>query len=157
MFINGVYAIFLYSIDVDQPFDMVSKGYIVEVPATILTSLYLIDLVANFVVLGPKKMWSDRCILYLELILQITYWVIMSTEWFNSETSIFSRFIKINAIFQIRNIRVIELLVELRDFKVVISTARSLTLPVFSKGFFLYILFYFFAVIGAQLFGGDIN
>ena len=50
--------------------------------------------------------------------------------------------------------RIIELLTELRDFKVVISTARSLTLPVFSKLFFIYILFYFFAVIGAQVFGG---
>ena len=53
--------------------------------------------------------------------------------------------------------RKIELLVELRDFRVVISTGRSLTLPVFSKIFFIYLFFYLFAVIGAQIFGGEIN
>ena len=45
----------------------------------------------------------------------------------------------------------------MQDFQLVVSTTKNLTMPIFSKLFFLYIIFYFFAVIGEMAFGGDIN
>ena len=69
MFINGSFTVFLYYMDLDSPSDVFEEGYIIDIPATSLTVLYLIDLIANFVVLGPKKSWTDRKTLYLELLL----------------------------------------------------------------------------------------
>ena len=80
---------------------MIEEGYFIDIPATILMGLFLIDLVANIVVLGPKKIWSDRRTLYLELLLQITYWS-MLTYYFavaHSSKSIYAVFVGICAIF----------------------------------------------------------
>ena len=66
-------------------------------------------------------------------------------------------FARINFIFQLRNLRFIEFVSELRDFQVIIQTCQNMTLPIFSKLFFLYVVFYIFSIVGAEFFGGKIT
>ena len=46
---------------------------------------------------------------------------------------------------------------ELKDFKIISTTVDNLTTPIVSKLLFLYVIYYFYAMIGAKLFGGKIN
>ena len=53
--------------------------------------------------------------------------------------------------------RTIELITELKDFQIIVTTTKNLTKPIFSKLLFLYVVFYLYAILGAKLFGGYIN
>ena len=46
---------------------------------------------------------------------------------------------------------------ELTDFKIIVTTVENLTTPIITKLVFLYMIFYFYAIIGATIFGGEIN
>lgn len=46
---------------------------------------------------------------------------------------------------------------ELKDFQVVVQTTQNMTLPIFSKLLFLYVVFYLFAIMGGFVFGGVIT
>lgn len=158
IFATLVYTVCLFDFDQDDHVDMEKHRILIELPALVLTLIYLLDLVANFVVLGPAQIWSDRRILVMELLLQLTYWISYFVDFVVlKNVSIYGRFARLNAIFQLRNFRAIELLSELQDFQIVVQTTKSLTMPIFSKFFFLYIIFYMFAMLGAQCFGGEIN
>ena len=52
-----LYTLILFNIDEDGAIDLVEYGIWIEVPALILTLFYLVDVVANFVVLGAKRVW----------------------------------------------------------------------------------------------------
>ena len=45
----------------------------------------------------------------------------------------------------------------MKEFNLVVETTHNLTVPIFSKLLFLYIIYYLFAIVGAFLFGGKIN
>ena len=46
---------------------------------------------------------------------------------------------------------------ELTDFKIIMTTIDNLSTPIVSKLVFLFIVFYFYAMIGAKFFGGKIT
>ena len=68
--------------------------------------------------------------------------------------TVFGQFTKINAVFQLRNVRTLELMTELTDFKIIMTTIDNLSTPIISKLVFLFIVFYLYAMIGAKMFGG---
>lgn len=44
--------------------------------------LFLIDLIANFAVIKPKKLWKSRKILYFECLLQIYFYArVIAAIW----------------------------------------------------------------------------
>ena len=51
----------------------------------------------------------------------------------------------------------IELITELSDFQIIVTTTKNLTKPIFSKLLFIYVVFYLYAILGAKLYGGKIN
>ena len=95
-----VYSLCLFDIDSDGPAEMRELGVWIEVPALILTIIFLIDLLANFIVLGPKRVWKERRILVLEIILQLVYWLSYIIDFsVLRNISIYGRFARINAVF----------------------------------------------------------
>lgn len=153
-----LYTLILYIVDIDAMKYAFYDDTWIEIPALILTLIFLADLIANFVVIGSTQMWEKRRVLYLEVLLQILYWMsYLLTFWVFTDVSILGRFARIDAIFQLRNLRIVELLAELKEFNMVVQTTHNLTQPIFSKLLFLYIIFYLFAIVGAFLFGGEIT
>ena len=51
------YSLILYAIDDYGTYTLLDDSNWIELPAFILTICYLLDLIANFVVLGPTRMW----------------------------------------------------------------------------------------------------
>ena len=60
-------------------------------------------------------------------------------------------------VFVIRNLRFIGYLDAVRDAAFMLDTLKFLTKPILSKFFFVYLVFYEFAYLGAILFGGKIT
>ena len=71
--------------------------------------------------------------------------------------SALNRFSKINCVFQLRNLRTLELISELEDFKIIVQTTKNITAPIFSKLMYMYVVYYIFAIVGMKAFGGEIN
>lgn len=92
------------------------------------------------------------------MLLQILFWTSYIADlYIISNISIYGRITRINTIFQLRNFRIIEFVQELKDFQVVVQTTQNMTLPIFSKLLFLYVVFYLFAIMGGFVFGGVIT
>ena len=52
-----VYSIILFDIDGKDAIELRDYGLWIEVPALMLTIIYLLDLIANAVVLRPIRIW----------------------------------------------------------------------------------------------------
>ena len=138
-------AIYLVDSDIELTNHIETLQEWVEGPALLLTLIFLFDLIAHLIVNGTKNLG----ILYLEILLQIFYWLTYILDFaIYREMSTLQRFTRVNAIFQLRNLRMVELLSEFKEFNVVLQTLKNLTQPIFSKLFFLYILFYLFSILG---------
>lgn len=51
------YTVILYLLDEDVTMKVMKHGHAVEAPALILTTYFLLDLIANLVCLGFKQAW----------------------------------------------------------------------------------------------------
>ena len=95
-----IYSVILFDVDTDGTVGLSEYGVWIEIPALILTLVYLLDLVANVIVLGPKRLWESRRILLLETVLQLVYWTSYIIDFtLESSVSIYGRFARINALF----------------------------------------------------------
>ena len=96
-----VYTLVLFLVESNENIFIRGVKEIVELPALILSVLFLLDLIANFVVLGLKGVLRKRKELLLELCLQIAYWTLFLVDIFllTDETKPAARFTRINAIF----------------------------------------------------------
>ena len=137
-------------VDVDRNLIVLGVKEYVETPAFVLSGVYLIDLIANMLTLKFKVILKTRKFLVLEIFLQISYWTTFFIDIAvkTGEDSNLARFTRINAIFMIRNLRVLDLLAELKEFQIIITTMKSLTAPIISKLLFLYVVFYLYAIVG---------
>ena len=98
--ISLMYCIAFFFVDVESSVELLKRSFWVELPAFLLTILYLVDLVANLIVMGCKGMWRERRILCLEVFLQFCFWLSYMIDFmvFN-ETTILGRFVRINSVF----------------------------------------------------------
>ena len=115
----------------------------------------------NFIIIGPKRLCGGRKKMYLELILQVGFLVVLVTDYCmdyqklgeNSITQLFD----LDMVIILRNMRLIKYLSELRDGMLIIETLRYLTKPILSKFFFVYLVFYMYAYLGMVWFGGKVT
>ena len=137
-------------VDVDRNLIVLGVKEYVETPAFVLSGVYLVDLIANMITLKFKVILKTRKFLVLEIFLQISYWTTFFIDIAvkTGEDSNLARFTRINAIFMLRNLRVLDLLAELKEFQIIITTMKSLTAPIISKLLFLYVVFYLYAIVG---------
>ena len=50
----------------------------------VVNGMFFLDMIANFIVIGPKKLWYNRKIIYLEVFLQLySLWIILVTIYSN--------------------------------------------------------------------------
>ena len=98
--ITLMYTIVLFLVDVDRHIILLGVKYAVEMPAFILSIIFLLDLLANLIIAGPKKTVKHRKLLILEALLQIAYWISFTADIIDTGTdSNLSRFTRVNAIF----------------------------------------------------------
>ena len=105
-------------VDVDRNLIVLGVKEYVETPAFVLSGVYLIDLIANMLTLKFKVILKTRKFLVLEIFLQLSYWTTFFIDIAvkTGEDSNLARFTRINAIFMLRNLRVLDLLAELKEF-----------------------------------------
>ena len=156
--ITLMYTLILFLVDIDRHIITLGVKLATEMPAFILSALFLLDLLANLIIVGPMNTYSKRKVLILETFLSLSYWTLFIIDIIDvtPDTNL-SRFTRINAIFQLRNLRVFELLWELKEFQIISATMQNLTAPITSKLLFLYIVYYLYAILGSWLYGGEIN
>ena len=96
-----VYTLVLFLVESNESFFIRGVIEAVELPALVLSVLFLLDLVANFIVLGLKGVLRKRKSLLLELCLQLAYWTLVLVDLLllTDETKPAARFTRINAIF----------------------------------------------------------
>ena len=95
------YTLVLYVIDMFNIQSKTERNEIGdELPALILTIIFLVDLVANIVVVGIKSVLKERKELVLEIFLQLFFWTsfIIDILWVEDRT-VFGTFLWINAVF----------------------------------------------------------
>lgn len=98
--VTMMYTMVLFLIDSDTSIIVLDVKNFVELPAFVLSAVYLLDLVANVVVFGPIKAFTRRKFLLLEAILQLTYWTLFFVDIINSESnSKAGQFTRVNAVF----------------------------------------------------------
>lgn len=71
-FVNLVFSIFLIVAD----FMLIWKVEyfkLISGLALFINAVYFLDMVMNFVVLGPKNVWKSKTLLYLELVVQALF------------------------------------------------------------------------------------
>ena len=90
--------------------------------------------------------------------MQISFWVIFAVDVImTDDKTVFGQFSRVNAIFSIRTLRIVDLLAELKDFKIILLTMENLTVPIISKLLFLFVVFYLYAIVGQKVYGGSIH
>ena len=112
-----VYTVSLYLLDVDSDLSLKLDESAIEIPGLILSLIFLVDLIANLACFGFKRIWNEHSILIFEIFLSFTYWTSYVLDvWVFEDPTTWGHFTRINAIFQLRNLRTVELLSELKDF-----------------------------------------
>ena len=119
-------------------------------------------MVANFIAISPGVLCEGRKIVYLELVLQIMFIGDLIVQSFydfdkNRDDRYINTFVDPNKIAIIRNLRLFKYGNLIRDVVYVSQTLTYLTAPIASKLFFIYLVFYEYALLGSIFFGGDIT
>ena len=63
------YSFVLYFLNIDDEYLSLNFTLAVEIPAFILTAIFLIDLIANCIVIGFSRIFKERFTLVMEIIL----------------------------------------------------------------------------------------
>ena len=77
-----MYTLILFLIETNKNITVFKTKNGVEIPALVLSVIFLLDLIANMVVLGLRKILQKRKILLLEFCLQIVYWSLVVDDLF---------------------------------------------------------------------------
>ena len=125
--------------------------------AIALTLLFLIDLIGNLTVYPFREVLSTKKVLILEMILQAGSVIAICDELFANFLNYTDGIIIFQAVFFLRNFHAVRLLVELREFKVIVRTSKNLAIPFFSMIVSIYTVFYFYAIVGEIWFGGKVR
>ena len=123
--------------------------------------IFLIDMILNFAIIGPRKLCKSRKIMYLECLLQLDFIIrILMMAFINHqgiENQRESEFLDLDFVFIMRNARLYIYLDVVRDFNFVSETVKYLSKPILTKFFFVYLIFYEYAYMGNVFFGGAIT
>ena len=121
-----------------------------------MQGFYLIDMIENFVILGFWNVIQVRKVILLELLLQImgaTQIVVQIAT-----TDIYLNKVQdLYFVFLLRNLRLVKVFREVSDVDFVLTTCTYVSKPIVNKLFFIYIVYYEFAVLGSWMFGGELT
>ena len=120
----------------------------------IVTLIFLADLIANFVVFTLKEIFLRKKILFLEIGLQILSVVALISEYVPGVIDNYDGVKLYQAISYLRLFGIVRLLVELKEFKIIVSAIMNLATPFLSLLISLYTVFYLYAIGGQIWFGG---
>ena len=71
----------------------------------------------NFLLRGAKEIWAERPILYLEVFISMVFFISVIVSFFKeTNNSMESRYVDVNTLFVMRNLRIFEYMVELEDY-----------------------------------------
>ncbi len=68
MFVNVIFTVFLIIAD-ETIFWKAENFYAIMYTSLVLNMVYVVDMIANFVVLRPVNVWKEKKFVYLELFL----------------------------------------------------------------------------------------
>lgn len=68
-FLTLVYTVLLYAADISDETIADHDYAFLEIPSIVLSVVYLVDLITNYICLGPRKIWEERKILIFETVL----------------------------------------------------------------------------------------
>ena len=140
----------------DEGIEWKTENFNIIAPVAILINLiFLVDMVANFIVLGPKNVWKARKPVFLELLLQV-FMVLFFIFYIDSNFgfSKFGFFSVLALIFMIRNLRILHYLSEFEPARLISQTLMHIKKPILGKFLFIYLVFYMYAQIGMLAFSG---
>ena len=138
-----------------ETFDKYSVPWVIA--ALAVNSLFLVDLVVHIIVYGVKKLFKTNYEYILEAVLQV-FGLAAVIGFFC--TGIHGRNVTIkmlNLIILFRQLRLIRFFMELRDFKMIISTFERFSTPFAVVLCSLYTVCFEFAIVGQYLYGGRIT
>ena len=77
--LNVGYTIFLMLMDRTTTIWQYNQFKSLAILSSLINFVFIIDLVLNFVVLGPKNIWKEKKFIYFELFLQVAslLWIIL--------------------------------------------------------------------------------
>ena len=129
--------------------------------ALILQAVFFVEMLANFICIGPSKLWQTRKIMYFELLLQIALALqaiidstILKSKYESTSGVVPKEIYDLGIVFIFRNFRLIHHFYVIKDAKLVADTIQYLTKPILSKLFFIYLIFYIYAYIGIVAYSG---
>ena len=125
--------------------------------AVVINIFFLVELVLNFVALGPLRSMSRQKTLIIELMLQV---VCLVSDSYFLDGNYISTVFAINlccCVILVRLTRLFYLFAEIKSVNVILSTFLRFTMPFIVICLSLYTLFFFFAQLGMLLFGGAIT
>ena len=106
---------------VDEGIEWKTENFHIIAPIAIIINLiFLVDMVANFIVLRPKNVWKARKPVFFELILQI--FMVLFFFFYIDENFGFSKFgffSVLALIFMIRNLRILHYLSEFEPARLI--------------------------------------
>ena len=155
---NMMFSVFLVVAD-QSIYWKVDNFWGIMVTAMIINLVFLVDLIANFIVLGPKNVWKEKGFMYIEVILQIAQVVeiiLVCNDGF-ANYSPYGMFSNQSLIMVTRNVRVFNFVKEAQSIKLIAATTRHITKPILGKFLFIYLVFYFYAQLGSLFFGGKLT
>ena len=91
------------------------------------------------------------------MILQVGSVIAICDELFAGFLNYTDGIIIFQAVFFLRNFHAVRLLVELKEFEVIVKTSMNLAIPFFSMIVSIYTVFYFYAIVGEIWFGGKVR
>ena len=118
--------------------------------------MYLVDMIQNFVILGFRNVINVRRVILIELVLQIMGATQIIVQLATDDFYL-ARIQDLYFVFLLRNFRLLKVLREVADVDFVMSTCVYISKPIVNKFFFLWIVYYEFAVLGSWMFGGQLT
>lgn len=125
----------------------------------IIQFVFFFDLIANFAVIGWRKLWESRKLMYFEILLQLDFLIQASLQGYEKRnySGRETEFLDLAIVFILRNARLIYYLDVVRDAKFVEETVKYLSKPIMTKFFFVYLIYYEYAYMGMVFLGGEIT
>ncbi|CAI2380053.1 unnamed protein product [Moneuplotes crassus] len=121
----------------------------------IINFVFLFELMLIFFSYGISYALYSRNYVRLELFLQIINILTLFNFGYSGEGMGLIKTLQITII--LRALRMLKLLKEVHQWKMIIHTASALLSPIYTLLFVTFMLFFFFAIIGDRLFGGKIS
>ena len=121
--LNVGYTIFLILMDRTTTIWQYNQFKSIAILSSLINFIFIVDLVLNFVVLGPKNIWKEKKFIYFELFLQVAslLWIILiASDNYSNTTDAY--YTDISLVFLLRNARALVFLSEVSSFRLIIET-----------------------------------